>query len=263
MIHFHKYHGAGNDFILIDNRDKKILHNQENLFKHLCDRHFGIGADGLMLLESSLDQDFEMFYVNSDGRPSSMCGNGGRCIVAFAKKLGIISREASFQAIDGLHHAKISENGQVQLAMSPPSSIKMTDSYPTLNTGSPHLIKMVEDLDNISVFQEGRSIRNSPSFVQEGINVNFVQIINKDQARVRTYERGVENETLSCGTGVTAVALVLADLDKEHGDMEKSLITSGGNLKVRFHRDLDGNIQDLVLEGPTEYVFEGFWNESL
>jgi len=259
MLHFYKYHGAGNDFILLDNRDRKIQHDQEELFKHLCDRHLGIGADGLMLLENSPDYDFEMFYVNSDGRPSSMCGNGGRCIVAFAKKLGIIDKEAQFMAIDGLHHAKISENDRVELKMSKPSPIHRTEFYSTVNTGSPHLVKPVKNIGDLDVFLEGRQIRNSSDFVKDGINVNFVERINPTDARVRTYERGVENETLSCGTGVTAVALVLSDWEKSYGSIEKHLITPGGNLTVRFFKDSDDTIRDLVLEGPTQYVFEGKW----
>lgn len=259
MLDFYKYQGAGNDFILLDNRHQGIKHHQEKLFKALCDRHFGIGADGLMLLEPSTEFDFEMFYVNCDGRPSSMCGNGGRCIVAFAKHLGLIENEAKFMAIDGLHHAKISENGQVELKMSNPSNIKRLENYSTVDTGSPHLVKLVQDLDSVDVLNMGRNLRNGIDFIQEGINVNFVQVLNEKEARVRTYERGVENETLSCGTGVTAVALVLSDWENSEGKIEKTLITPGGILTVRFFKSSDGEIQDLILVGPTHKVFQGRW----
>ena len=203
-IQFYKYHGTGNDFILIDNRKKEI-----NLDTHqiamLCDRHFGIGADGLMMLENAAGYDFRMVYYNSDGNESTMCGNGGRCITAFAHKLGLIENHASFVAIDGVHHAKINADKNISLDMIDVTNIEHYEDHLILNTGSPHYITWVKDTDKVDVFYEGRKIRNHERFQPKGININFVQRLN-DGIKVRTYERGVENETLSCGTGVTAAA---------------------------------------------------------
>jgi len=260
-IPFYKYHGAGNDFILIDNRQNILNKDQNQWFRLLCDRHFGIGADGLMLLEESLDYDFEMYYVNSDGNPSSMCGNGGRCIVAFAKFLGLIHDQANFMAIDGLHTAKISEDGMVILKMVDPSPVLKFEQYYTIHTGSPHLISMVEEVQHLDVFHLGKSIRNKEPFQEKGINVNFVQELSQNELWVRTYERGVENETLSCGTGVTASAIVHAQLHHQLGHIHKTLHTPGGLLKVIFHRDVENQIKDVYLEGPTQFVFEGFLNK--
>jgi len=257
MLDFYKYHGAGNDFILIDNRNRKWSHDDISLFKAMCDRHLGIGADGLMLLESSSDYDFEMFYVNSDGKPSSMCGNGGRCIVSFAHSLGLIENEARFLAIDGVHHAKITGKDWVSLEMVKPGPIHFKDGYALVNTGSPHLVKIVHNLDTMDVYSQGKEIRYSYDFKEEGVNVNFVEMVSAREAKVRTYERGVENETLSCGTGVTAVALVMGAIDKEIGDLEKTLYTPGGILKVNYHREEGGTIREIILEGPTQFVFQG------
>ncbi len=262
MIPFFKYHGTGNDFILIDNRTQMLQRTDNELFKALCHRHFGIGADGLMLLEDSNEWDFEMFYVNSDGSPSSMCGNGGRCIVALANRLGLCGHETHFKAIDGVHTAKISENGNVLLKMHFEGLIHRQEDYYILNTGSPHLVILKKDISSINVSEKGRSIRNLPKFEKEGINVNFLETISNNVGKIRTYERGVEDETLSCGTGVTAAAILMASLQEETGSLEKTIHASGGILTVSFHRSKEGGITELYLQGSTCLVFEGIWNKN-
>ncbi|HWY10281.1 MAG TPA: diaminopimelate epimerase, partial [Bacteroidia bacterium] len=208
QISFDKYQGTGNDFILIDNRKKEIQLSVEQI-AFLCHRKFGIGADGLMLLELEPGVKFKMVYFNSDGNESSMCGNGGRCITAFAKKLGLITDAAKFIAVDGVHEATINEQSYVSLKMNDVKSVESGEDFFYLNTGSPHYVKMVNDIKNYNVFEEGKKIRNSERFLAEGTNVNFIEK-TEDGVFVRTYERGVEGETLSCGTGVTASALVAA-----------------------------------------------------
>lgn len=254
-INFYKYQGTGNDFILIDNRDNAVKKTDSDLLKQLCDRKFGIGADGLILLENDDDLDFHMFYANADGLEGSMCGNGGRCIVAFAKKLGIIIDDAIFSAPDGIHSAKIS-GSLVSLQMKDVAGIKKTENYWLADTGSPHYVTVVGDLENFDVFTTGRNIRNSALFKKEGINVNFVQQ-EEDTFFVRTFERGVENETLACGTGVTAVALAMAQQKKDHGAFTTKIRTPGGQLKVSFEKNKNGSFNSVFLEGPAELVFEG------
>ena len=252
-ISFYKYHGAGNDFILVDNRDKTTKLNTDQI-AFLCDRHLGIGADGLMLLELENGYDFRMVYYNSDGNESTMCGNGGRCIATFAKDLGIISDTAHFVAIDGRHNARLNSDDSVSLDMIDVNSIELHDQYTTLNTGSPHYIKWVEDVDDIDVFHVGRSIRNEEQFQPGGINVNFVQR-QQHGIRVRTYERGVEDETLSCGTGVTAAAIAFAG--DAIGDFTIPVQTQGGMLEVSFHKDHAGSARNVVLKEPVKFVFKG------
>lgn len=249
---FHKYHGAGNDFILIDNRMKEISLTTEQIIL-LCHRHYGIGADGLMLLESEPGYDFRMVYYNSDGKESSMCGNGGRCITAFAQKLGIIQKKANFTAIDGSHKAYI-DNGMVSLQMRDVQGIEDCETYCILNTGSPHYITWVEDIHETDVFSRGRAIRNNPEFQPGGINVNFVQRIT-DGLWVRTYERGVENETHSCGTGVTAAAIAASG--KAIGNFSTTIYTTGGTLQVSFTKDHADTAKDVILKGPAVFIFEG------
>lgn len=253
-LHFYKYHGAGNDFILIDDR-AQALHLSEAQVKYLCDRHFGIGADGLMLLQHTTSNDFNMVYFNSDGRESSMCGNGGRCITAFAKQLGLISNQCSFQAIDGLHHASIDEQGIVSLHMQDVDGIQNFETYTELNTGSPHYVHFMDDVAEVDMKKEGALIRYSPKYKEEGINVNFVQILDDHSLFVRTYERGVEDETLSCGTGVTAAAI--AYRQNTNGTQLVHIKTLGGNLQVQFNVVDDQCIQDVYLIGPAQFVFEG------
>ncbi|MGB8705498.1 MAG: diaminopimelate epimerase, partial [Gillisia sp.] len=215
-VEFFKFHGAGNDFILIDNRQNIFPKNDTTLVNRLCHRRFGIGADGLILIENSADQeeDFEMVYYNSDGNPSTMCGNGGRCIVAFAKLLNIINDQTVFGAVDGRHSATIT-GGMVLLQMQEVLAEDLNEKEVFLDTGSPHRILFSEKVGDINVKKEGSQIRYSEKYQNSGgTNVNFVQQIKNDVFMVRTYERGVEDETYSCGTGVTAVAIAVHALGK-------------------------------------------------
>lgn len=256
-LNFFKYEGAGNDFILIDNRNKAFsqLYNTE-VIKKLCDRHFGIGADGLMILELKNDFDFEMRYFNADGMEGSMCGNGGRCIVAFAKFLNLINEETNFLAVDGPHHARISENGDwVSLQMIDIQEIKTDGEAFVLNTGSPHYVLQVKDLSLKNIYQEGKNIRYNDTYSKDGINVNFVEDFN-DHYFVRTYERGVENETFACGTGVTAVSMAMAIKKNLTGNIKNSIKVPGGNLSVSFNYD-GKTFNNVFLEGPATFVFEG------
>lgn len=257
-IKFYKYQGAGNDFILIDNRSAQVNHNQPQLLARLCNRHFGIGGDGIMFLQDKPGYDFEMVYYNADGNPSSMCGNGGRCIVAFARFLKIITNECNFLAVDGPHKANISDAGNwVSLQMIDVDHINRDGDAYVLNTGSPHYVEIVDDLQHRSVHQEGRIIRNNATYRKEGINVNFVEPIDHGYF-VRTYERGVEDETFACGTGVTAVALAMAKHEQRTGYIETAIKVLGGNLQVRF--DYDGHkFYNIFLEGPATPVFEGYF----
>ena len=258
QISFDKYQGTGNDFILIDNRKKEIQLSVEQI-AFLCHRKFGIGADGLMLLELEPGVKFKMVYFNSDGKESSMCGNGGRCITAFAKKLGLINDTAKFMAVDGVHEATISEQNHVSLKMNDVKSIEVGDEFFYLNTGSPHYIKMVEDVKNYGVYEEGKRIRNSDRFLVEGTNVNFIEK-TEDGIFVRTYERGVEGETLSCGTGVTASALVASMKGISNEKNSCKVATLGGDLNVKFDKVLENNFYNIWLEGPAEFVFNGSIN---
>ncbi|GAB4199961.1 MAG: diaminopimelate epimerase [Bacteroidia bacterium] len=254
-IYFFKYQGAGNDFILIDNRQKTIFLEPSQI-QRLCNRHFGIGADGLILLENSERADFKMVYFNSDGKESTMCGNGGRCIVAFAKKLGIIPHNTTtFEAIDGLHYAEILQNNLIKLQMQNVTAIEKYGNDFVLNTGSPHYVRIVQNIKEVDVVKEGINIRYSDMFKEKGINVNFLEITNQHHILVRTYERGVENETLACGTGVTACALVLA----EKSQMSAGCIditAPGGQLKVEFEKK-QGVYQHIFLIGNADNVFKG------
>jgi diaminopimelate epimerase len=258
QINFYKYQGAGNDFILIDNREGVLNNPDKQIVAKLCDRRFGIGADGLMLLENEEGFDFKMVYYNADGNEGSMCGNGGRCIVAFAKKLSIIDNATKFLATDGVHHAKISEEGNwVSLQMIDVAEIDTDGEAYVLNTGSPHYVKLTSNLEVKDVYNEGYAIRNNPTYKQDGINVNFVEKEkDSDGYFVRTFERGVENETYACGTGVTAVALAMAKHNHQMGAISTPIKVLGGNLNIRFDHDGE-KFSNIFLEGPAELVFEG------
>ncbi|MES2417900.1 MAG: diaminopimelate epimerase [Bacteroidota bacterium] len=255
-IQFHKYQGAGNDFIVIDHRVSPLKNIDNNLIKQLCDRRFGIGADGLMFLLQHENYDFEMVYYNADGNLGSMCGNGGRCIVAFAKYLGIIENETNFLAVDGPHYAKITAEGNwVNLQMIDVNSIAKDGNAFVLNTGSPHYVEEVTDLEEMDVFTAGKNIRNNETYKKDGINVNFIAH-KGDHLFVRTFERGVEDETYACGTGVTAVALAMAKHLHQSGHIETPIKALGGRLQVNF--DYDGEkFTNVFLCGPAEKVFEG------
>lgn len=258
-MHFYKYHGAGNDFILVDQRSSQPLtRDNTGLIGRLCERRFGIGADGLILLQQKAGYDFEMVYFNADGRESTLCGNGGRCITAFAHKLGLVQHRCRFWAIDGEHESVVSDDGQwVELHMHDVQQVDLDQHAYVLNTGSPHYVVFKSGVDLIDVFKEGAEVRFSDRYRQVGINVNFVED-QGDALLVRTYERGVENETLACGTGVTAA--VLAHHLKKKGTtgiFETTAHARGGVLKVRFSDSGDGIFRNIWLCGPAEFVYQG------
>lgn len=259
-IPFYKFQGTGNDFILIDNRSYEFSSIKSENIKHMCHRRFGIGADGLMLLENVNGFDFRMVYYNSDGNQSTMCGNGGRCIAAFAQLLEPIKSEFNFLAIDGSHTAKVnSYDGKnkwvIALSMIDVHEVNCTNENYELNTGSPHFVHFVNDVDEFDVVKHGRQIRNSDTYIKHGINVNFVQIINENSIKTRTYERGVEDETLSCGTGVTASAIAFAEKEILEPGLVK-VITPGGELDVSFIKK-SGKYSSVILKGSAELVFKG------
>ena len=251
---FYKYQGTGNDFVIIDNRQNQFDKANANLIANLCDRRFGIGADGLILLENHDNLDFKMVYFNADGNESSMCGNGGRCITDFASYLGIIDMKATFEAIDGIHHAVV-EGELIKLQMQDVSNIQDYKGHLFLDTGSPHYIKLSQEIETLDIKQEGAKIRYSQTYKEEGVNINFVEKVNDETFFVRTYERGVENETLSCGTGVTAVALAMHYI----GETQKNLITlntKGGDLKVSFKKQGNSYV-NIWLIGSVTQVYKG------
>ncbi|MFD2823914.1 diaminopimelate epimerase [Lacinutrix iliipiscaria] len=251
---FYKYQGTGNDFVMIDNRLGFFNKSDVKRISFLCDRRLGIGADGLILLENHDTADFKMVYFNADGNESSMCGNGGRCITAFAKYLGIIKDKAIFEAIDGLHKAII-EDDIIKLHMQNVDVVEKYSTHVFLNTGSPHHVQLESHLKDLDIKTEGSKIRFGAPYNKAGTNVNFVSKQSDDIFAVRTYERGVEDETLSCGTGVTAVALAMHYI----GETEKNLIsleTPGGLLKVSFHKNEEG-YENIWLIGPAVQVFKG------
>jgi len=254
QIIFYKYQGAGNDFIMIDNRLQWFDTSNQKLIKKLCNRRFGIGADGLICLENENNFDFKMLYFNSDGNQSTMCGNGGRCIVAFAKFLNIVTEKANFIAIDGKHRAIINKN-TISLQMQNISDILLKNNYIFLDSGSPHHIAYFNNIDKLDVQKLGRDIRYGEPYFSTGTNVNFVEQVNKNTFKVRTYERGVEEETLSCGTGVTAVAVASHKTGKTNNLMI-NLNTKGGNLRVSFTKNNDV-YENIFLEGPAIQVFNG------
>ncbi|HUR09803.1 MAG TPA: diaminopimelate epimerase [Flavitalea sp.] len=253
-VSFHKYQGTGNDFIIMDNRDLRYKTLTAEKVKKLCDRRFGIGADGLMFLQEKEGYDFEMIYFNSDGKPASMCGNGGRCLVKFARSLGIDRVVYKFMASDGDHEGEIDDE-IISIKMRDVDDIREYHGDFILNTGSPHYVKIINNLKDFDVFRKGREIRNSNNFQKDGINVNFVEQISEDEIYVRTYERGVEDETLSCGTGITAAAIICYHNDNGYNDV--TVQTRGGKLTVEYDRRGDDRYENIWLCGPAEKVFEG------
>lgn len=257
QIPFYKYEGAGNDFVMIDNRGLQVSPGQE-FVKRICDRHFGIGADGMILLEEDGVSDFSMRYYNADGNEGTMCGNGGRCITLFANQLGLIESEARFSAIDGGHQSIILNLGDgatiILLKMNDVENIIEKQGQWMIDTGSPHLVIPVDNLDEVDVYSEGRKIRYSPLFADEGINVNFVKIAN-NSVWIRTYERGVENETLACGTG--AVAAAITAFGGNPGLSSPVHVEArGGLLKVHLNKQSQ-KYTNIWLEGPAKCVFKG------
>jgi len=261
QIKFHKFHGTGNDFILVDNRNLLFQPTQKQV-AFLCHRRFGIGADGLILLEKDNEYDFKMKYFNSDGNESSMCGNGGRCIVAFASKLDIIKEHSTFKAIDGIHKGEILKNAgniwDVKLKMNDVDLVEQVSNIEyTVDSGSPHFIRWIEKIGTIDVVKEGSAIRNSDHYKVPGINVNFVEQ-NNSALSIRTYERGVEDETLSCGTGCVAAAIA-SEFNSSDGVFNKTLHTMGGDLMVSFKKT-ENKYTDVHLTGNAIMVYEGHLN---
>jgi diaminopimelate epimerase len=252
IIEFYKYQGTGNDFIMIDDREKEFDLADNDLISALCERRMGIGADGLILLREHDTLDFEMIYFNADGKQSSMCGNGGRCIIAFAQMLEMTENETAFMAIDGKHKGRLMADG-IYLQMQDVKEIEGVGDGLVLDTGSPHYIEMVDELEYIDVNKEGKKVRNSAPFKKEGINVNFV--LDANELQVRTYERGVEAETLSCGTGVVATAIAMHYANC----IEETLVnvkTKGGELTVSFE-EFNGGYRNIWLSGEASMVFAG------
>mgnify|MGYP001013478577 CR=1 FL=1 len=254
-IEFHKYQGTGNDFVILENRDNRYDALTPKQVKHICDRRFGVGADGLMMLNKHAELDFEMKYFNADGNESSMCGNGGRCLVQFAKNQGMHKSTYRFMAIDGIHEADIDLQNKIRLKMKDVDKVDYHNGYAVLNTGSPHFVKFADNVEEIDVQETGRQIRYSKTFAAEGINVNFVESTDEDGIFVRTYERGVEDETLSCGTGVTASALMNAH--NERGFNRVEVKTPGGHLSVEYNKTDDEHFDNIWLCGPAEFVYKG------
>jgi diaminopimelate epimerase len=254
VIPFFKYEGAGNDFVIIDDRQKSFDETDVHLVQRMCDRHFGIGADGLMLLRLIEGYDFEMVYFNSDGRPSSMCGNGGRCLVAFAHRLGLIGSETRFVAVDGSHQASWISDSEVSLEMIDVKQIEVISPKELLmDTGSPHYVIWSENIDQIDLIAAAREIRYSPRFEKEGVNVNFIEK-TAEGIKIRTYERGVEDETLACGTGVTAAAIAANFWGIAQNSVKVSAV--GGNLSVNF--EVEGlSFRHVWKTGPVKEVFQG------
>ncbi|MBU6159217.1 MAG: diaminopimelate epimerase [Bacteroidetes bacterium] len=253
-IEFSKYQGTGNDFVILDNRDGQYNFLTEAQIAFLCYRRFGIGADGLMMLQQRDGYDFEMKYFNADGKEGSMCGNGGRCIVQFARDLNIIQDATRFIASDGPHNALITDEGWIELNMIDVNGIEKRENVSILNTGSPHFIQPVTGLDSLDVETLGKSIRYSDEFINSGINVNFIEPL-ADGLHIRTYERGVEAETLSCGTGATAAALSVATVSPNPQTIVMQ--TRGGKLEIKFLHTQEHQFSDIRLCGPAKFVFSG------
>ena len=253
IIQFNKYQGAGNDFIIIDNRKEIINPSDVKLINKLCDRRFGIGADGLILISSHKQADFEMKYFNSDGNIGSMCGNGGRCTAHFSLNHKIAGKKQKFIAFDGIHEASV-DNNIVRLQMADVNEYTLIDGNYFLNTGSPHYVVFTKNIDQMDVNEEGKKLRWSQKFAPGGTNVNFVEV-HDNELYIRTFERGVEEETLACGTGVTASAI--ASVLAGHFDTNSVNVRArGGNLKVELAIK-DKKITNVWLTGPATFVFEG------
>jgi diaminopimelate epimerase len=267
-LHFFKYHGAGNDFIILDNRSRAYdAIKDPHTIAALCHRRFGIGADGLMMIqlptefksgtgiEDEAALDFDMVYFNADGGLGSMCGNGGRCIVSLAHRLGMIQDHTTFNASDGIHEAKVIQADYIELKMKPVHTIELYSDHAVLDTGSPHFVQLVDGIFSFPVYNKGREIRYSSDYPQ-GINVNFVEPA-VEHLDIRTYERGVEDETWACGTGATAAALAYVEMSKKYSAQIINLEAKGGPLKVKFNRIEPGHFENIWLCGGATYIYEG------
>ena len=253
-IKFSKYNGAGNDFIIIDNRNDNINYNS-SLIKNICDRNFGIGGDGLIIIKNSISSDFEILHYTSDGNLGSLCGNGSRCAIAFAFKNNIIDKNTVFEAFDGVHEAEVISNELIKMEMKINSDIIQNKYGTWLDTGSPHLVIEKENTDKLDVNLEGSLIRYNDHYKREGVNVNFVEKLSNETFKIRTYERGVENETLACGTGSTASAICMNYLGKSNSNII-TMKCQGGDLKVEFNSK-DKDFTNISITGPANLVFEG------
>lgn len=251
---FFKYQGTGNDFVMIDDRARTFPVDDQAWVARLCHRHFGIGADGLILLQTDSDGTLRMVYFNADGAEGSLCGNGGRCFVRFAHDLGLITNHVRFIAVDGPHEAQV-QGDEIRLRMGDVAGVEHHAAYSFLNTGSPHVVQFDDDVESLDVVAVGRPLRYSAPFSPGGTNVNFVQMLPDQSLFVRTYERGVEDETYSCGTGVTAAALVA---HRQLGlPSPVAIRTLGGTLSMAFDPRFDGGFEAIYLIGPARRVFEG------
>jgi len=257
LVQFSKYHGTGNDFIMIDGRRLQSYHFSSGIIKQICDRRFGVGGDGLIFLEESHSSDFTMRYYNADGREGTMCGNGGRCIVSFARKLGIVDQQTDFEGIDGKHFASFTSQGTIRLKLADVSGIQELEDGYLVNTGSPHFIKLCENLEELDVEREGAEIRRQKRFGPGGVNVNFLEAkAGSEFIAVRTFERGVEGETWSCGTGVTAAA-ILTSFHFNTDIKSYRVQTRGGLLSVTFEKQDKQNFRNIYLTGPASHVYDG------
>jgi diaminopimelate epimerase len=257
LVHFSKYHGTGNDFVIIDGRELDTTLLDQNLIHRICHRRFGVGADGLILLEKSKGYDFTMRYFNADGREGTMCGNGGRCIAAFAHRLGIAGAETTFEGIDGIHFASILSGGEIRLKLSDVTGIQQLEDGYLLDTGSPHFVKFVQNLEQIVMEIEGKEIRHQARFGEKGVNVNFVEPDKgTDTIHVRTFERGVEAETWSCGTGVAAAA-ICSYFRFKSDKVTYQVNTKGGDMQVNFQARPNLQFTDIYLTGPASHVYDG------
>ena len=257
IVHFSKYHGTGNDFVMIDGRDQDTSKFDSNLIRQFCDRRFGIGGDGLIILQESNQWDFKMRYFNADGLEGTMCGNGGRCITAFANHLNICGLEASFEGTDGLHTSSILPNGEIRLKLKDVNGVRWVEDGYLLDTGSPHFVKFVTQLEHLDLEVEGKEIRNQARFGKGGVNVNFVETrTNSNVISVRTFERGVEAETYSCGTGVTA-AVICSYYHFKADIFSYRILTKGGKLNVSFKEQHHSHFTDIYLTGPASQEYQG------
>ncbi len=254
-IHFQKWQATGNDFIIVDNRNKILKNLSSEWISMICDRNFGVGADGFMFIQNHQNLDFEMRYFNADGNEAEMCGNGARSIIGFARSLGIIADSTTFQAIDGIHNGWITRQDHYRIKMVDVDVINSVDRGLFLNTGVPHLVIVTADPDQIAIVKQGREIRYSKEFAPDGTNVNFIDN-RSDIIRMRTYERGVENETLSCGTGAVASAIATEYMNNS-GKSKYEVQASGGLLKISFNRSDTDQFRDIYLEGEAKMVFKG------
>jgi len=260
-IEFSKYHGTGNDFIMIDDRTLTFPSDNRDLIRQICHRRFGIGGDGLILVRDHGTLDFRMVYFNADGNEGSMCGNGGRCAAAFAYHLGMAGEQTVFEAIDGIHEADLVDSENIRIKLQDVRELKKRKDYFLVDTGSPHYVKFVQDLDKFDMVKAGREIRYDREFKKDGINVNFVEL-RAGELWVRTYERGVEDETLSCGTGVVAAA-ICSSVRQSKDNLSVRVRTAGGCLQVAFNKVESGKYSDIYLEGPATYVFKGSFQTEI